>query len=127
MTLENLALRRPALQSSTSEWSSDPSPAVDATIATSGDLESSRYFHTGEELFPWWQVDLGRDCVIRRVEILKREDAPHRLRRFTLLGSLDGETWLPLQVVRIKTSRSIVSSSASTRWDRWGGITRTFA
>ncbi len=100
MIPENLALRRPALQSSTSEWSSDPSPAVDAAIATSGDVESSRYFHTGEDLFPWWQVDLGRDCVIHRVEILNRGDAPNRLNRFTLLGSLDGETWLSLQVVR---------------------------
>jgi len=108
MTPENLALRRPALQSSTSEWSADPSPAVDASIATSGDLDSSRYFHTGEELFPWWQVDLGRDCVIRRVDILNREDAPRRLTRFTLLGSLDGEIWLPLQVVRTSAAQRYV-------------------
>jgi FkbM family methyltransferase len=108
MELVNLALRRPALQSSTSQRSTDPRPAVEAAIATSGDLESSRFLQTGNDLFPWWQVDLGAERLIRRVEILNRHGMQERLTRFTLLGSLDGSTWRTLQRVRTSAARRYV-------------------
>src|SRR5947209_12423006 len=98
----NLALRRPATQSSTSRWSTDPSPAVDAAVAVSGDKASPRFFHTAHEFFPWWQVDLGRAYLVDRVEIDNRPDMPERLSAFTLLGSLDGEAWKPLQSFRVE-------------------------
>ena len=97
----NLALRRPALQSSTSYLSTDRTPAIDASVATSGDLESTKYIHTGEDLFPWWQVDLGEAMRIHRVEIANRVDQPERLTCFTLLGSLDAQTWAPLHRARV--------------------------
>src|SRR5579863_6752591 len=97
--MENLALRRPARQSSVSQWSTDRSPAVDAAVAVSGDLGSARCFHTADEFFPWWQVDLGRPSRLWRVEIENRPDKPERFCGFTLLGSLDGRVWIPLRRV----------------------------
>ncbi len=99
MAPRNLALRRPALQSSISRWSTDPSPAVDAAVAVSGVPGSALCCHTAEEFFPWWQVDLGASALLRRIEIENRRDEPRRLRRFTLLGSLDGRAWRPLRRV----------------------------
>ncbi|MDE3175330.1 MAG: FkbM family methyltransferase [Pseudomonadota bacterium] len=98
----NLALRRPALQSTISHWSTDPSRVVDAAVAVSGDAASPRFFHTAHEYFPWWQVDLGRPCLVDRVEIDNRPDMAERLGAFTLLGSLDGAAWRPLQSVRVE-------------------------
>jgi hypothetical protein len=56
--MENLALNRPALQSSTSAWSVSARAEIDASVANNGDTLSNRYFHTGREHGPWWQVDL---------------------------------------------------------------------
>ncbi len=100
----NLALRRPALQSSTSPWSTDRSRAVDAAVAVSGDAASARFLHTAREFFPWWQVDLGRAYLVNRVEIDNRPDMAQRLCAFSLLGSLDGQAWRPLQRFRIEPS-----------------------
>jgi FkbM family methyltransferase len=119
MALENLALRRPALQSSTSQRSADPHPAVDATIATSGDLQSPRFFQTGLDPFPWWQVDLGGERLIHRVEILNRHSMQDRLTRFTLLGSLDGSTWRTLQRVRTTAARRYVFAFDPPRLARY--------
>ena len=91
--MQNLALLRPATQSSTCNWSTDPDPAVDAAVAVSGDLHSPAFFHTGQDLYPWWQVDLGEPTLIRRVEIDNRPDMAGRLRNFSLLRSLDGKSW----------------------------------
>ncbi len=91
--MENLALHRPATQSSTCGWSSDPDPAVDAAIAVSGDAESPAFFHTGYSAYPWWQVDLGEPVLVRQVEIVNRSDLSGRLRNFSLLRSLDGNNW----------------------------------
>jgi FkbM family methyltransferase len=91
----NIALNRPATQSSTCSWSTDPNADVDARIANDGDLNSGRYFHTNQELDPWWQVDFGDAFLIERVIIHNRTDMPERLRRFTLLRSLDGANWQP--------------------------------
>jgi FkbM family methyltransferase len=100
MSLENLALRRPALQSSVSRWSTDQSVAVDAAVAVSGDPASARLLHTAHEFFPWWQVDLGAPSRIARVEIENRPDFEGRPDRLTLLGSLDGRSWRGLGRVR---------------------------
>lgn len=104
METANLATRRPALQSSTSQWSTDRSPTVDAAVAVSGDPASPRFLHTAHEYFPWWQVDLGRAHLVNRVEIDNRPDMPERLCAFTLLGSLDGRAWRPLQRFRVEPS-----------------------
>ena len=96
-TIFNLALGKPATQSSVSQWSSAQTPEADASVATNGDTSSPQYFHTGEEMAPWWQVDLGEDFVIEQLRIFNRQDAADRLRRFTILVSRTGAAdWLPI-------------------------------
>ena len=73
--MRNLALRRPALQSSTSRLVLRSESNVDAAVAVSGDRGSERFFHTGDEFFPWWQVDLGGEFLVERVEIDNRRDS----------------------------------------------------
>ncbi|MGZ5436924.1 MAG: hypothetical protein ACXW3F_12775, partial [Pyrinomonadaceae bacterium] len=51
----NLALTRPARQSSTSQWS-QPN---DAKGAVDGNVSGGFGFHTESQQNPWWQVDLG--------------------------------------------------------------------
>lgn len=92
----NVALDRPATQSSTSAWSTDPDPQVDARVANNGDAVSQKYFHTALEVGPWWQVDLGELHFVDKIVIYNRSDARERLTRFTVFGSDDGGKWLPL-------------------------------
>lgn len=94
--LENLALNRPARQSSVSPWSTDQDPEIDARIANNGDISAERYFHTAAEPNPWWQVDLEAPAVIRSVRLHNRRQMAGRLRHFTLLGSIDGMYWRPI-------------------------------
>jgi hypothetical protein len=90
----NIALNRPATQSSTSPWSTDPNVEIDARVANNGDLSSPRWFHTSHEVRPWWQVDLERSFVVKRVVIHNRPGYEGRLNNFTLLRSHDGQEWI---------------------------------
>jgi FkbM family methyltransferase len=90
----NIALHRPATQSSTSPWSTDQNVETDARVANNGDLLSSRWFHTAHEVRPWWQVDLGSLFLVKRVVIHNRPDFRERLSDFTLLRSHDGKDWI---------------------------------
>lgn len=90
----NLALNRPATQSSTCRWSTDQSAEIDARVANNGDILSPRCFHTALEHNPWWQVDLGDSFLIDRVDVYNRPDKKDPLKRFTLLRSHDGENWI---------------------------------
>jgi FkbM family methyltransferase len=67
---ENIALGKPSTQSSLSVWSK---PA-DAQGGNNGLLTGGFGFHTGMELNPWWQVDLGREQPIREIRIFNRLD-----------------------------------------------------
>jgi FkbM family methyltransferase len=91
----NLALNRPATQSSLSPWSAG-SPEEDARIANNGDILSARYFHTGREENPWWQVDLEGAFLIKRIMIHNRLDQQDRLKNFTVFRSLNGRDWFKL-------------------------------
>ena len=89
----NIALNRPATQSSTSSWSTSSTREVDARVANNGDTHSARWFHTSREFRPWWQVDLEDFFLVRRVVIHNRLDARERLKRFSILRSTDGRNW----------------------------------
>ena len=91
--MRNIALNRPATQSSTSKWSTSQDRQVDASVANNGDLISQRWFHTEEELNPWWQVDLETPSLIQEVVIHNRADQAPRLARFKLLRSNDGSEY----------------------------------
>ncbi len=94
--MDNLALNRPATQSSTSRWSTNNKAEIDARVANNGDLLSPLWCHTGHEAYPWWQVDLGGLYLIERVDIHNRLDMKDRLRHFTLLRSHDGQDWIEI-------------------------------
>ena len=92
----NLALGRPATQSSVSSWSNFPTPEADAGGANNGRVDGRAGFHTNIEPFPWWQVDLQSTCLLRSVRVFNRQHCAARLRHFSILSSLDGVDWLPL-------------------------------
>ena len=92
----NLALRKPAQQSSVSEWSAGADIESDAAFANDGILDRpDREYgnHTAKQRNPWWQVDLGTAFVLNAVRIYNRRTHAERLRRFSILTSLDGEHW----------------------------------
>ncbi|MEO8104037.1 MAG: FkbM family methyltransferase [Betaproteobacteria bacterium] len=91
--MKNLAINKPATQSSTSEWSFSRLPEEDAKGGNNGKISSEMGFHTGREQDPWWQVDLEGEFLIRRVVVHNRQQQAYRLRHFSLLGSLDGQHW----------------------------------
>jgi FkbM family methyltransferase len=92
----NLALGRPALQSSVSRWSKGGDPVIDAAGANNGVRDGKMGFHTGYEDRPWWQVDLGQPHLLREVRIYNRASNYDRLNNFTILGSFDGLDWFEL-------------------------------
>lgn len=89
----NLALNKPAVLSSTCKWSRFDDKVQEAAIGNDGSKASDTYFHTGWELFPWWQVDLGETCRIDRIAIFNRVGLTERLKSFRVMVSLDGRTW----------------------------------
>ena len=66
---DNLALNKPATQSSTG-WGGEASRAVDGN--TDGVWDNGSLSHTGKEDNPWWQVDLGSAQPIGQVKVWNR-------------------------------------------------------
>ena len=91
--MDNLALHKPALQSSVSAWSSSRDPAEAARGGNDGDLSGDLGIHTDAGRDPWWQVDLEGIYAVERVRLFNRDAFAERLLRFSVLGSLDGVTW----------------------------------
>lgn len=92
----NLALNRPATQSSTSSWSRFAEPERDAAGANDGTITGRGGFHTEREFQPWWSVDLGAPFRIESIRIHNRRDCAERLKHFRILRSLDGEQWITM-------------------------------
>jgi F5/8 type C domain/Methyltransferase domain len=91
----NLALRRPATQSSVSlRWSRFQDPEQEARGANNGVVDGTQGFTTDEEHLPWWQVDLGSGCYLHEIRIFNRRDWAERLNHFMVLSSLDGKSWI---------------------------------
>lgn len=83
----NLALNRPAKQSSTSQWSHPD----DAQGAVDGNVSGGYGFHTASEPTPWWQVDLGAVRALTEIRIFNRRDCcSERARTLQVLLSNDG-------------------------------------
>lgn len=92
----NLALNKPALQSSTSPWSWHDDPAEDAGGANNGIVTGYYSCHTDMELMPWWRVDLEHEQVISEVVVYNRLDNPAmaaRAAHLTIAISHDGVKW----------------------------------
>jgi hypothetical protein len=73
-----------------------PTPQGDARGAVDGVRDGKYAFHTGAELSPWWQVDLGQEHRIARVVVYNRLDyAPglHNADNLDILTSDNGIDW----------------------------------
>ncbi|XP_019622324.1 PREDICTED: LOW QUALITY PROTEIN: uncharacterized protein LOC109468522 [Branchiostoma belcheri] len=78
----NIALNRPATQSSTA-YEGAPGRAVDGN--DSPVYSSNSCTHTAREANPWWRVDLGSSLCVDRVVVTNRKDCcSNRLNRFTV-------------------------------------------
>lgn len=86
----NVALGRPARQSSRSRWSRDDDPQG----AVDGEITGSYGFHTADEPNPWWMVDLGRNYPLRQIRVFNRIDCcAERARTLGIYVSSDGRNW----------------------------------
>jgi F5/8 type C domain len=96
LTLPNLALNKPATQSSLSQWSKGTTVEEDAGYAVSGD-PSRDGFHTNSDPNPWWMVDLGSTAQVHFIRIFNRERIPdwiqQRANPLVVELSDDGEKW----------------------------------
>ena len=92
-SLINVALNKPATQSSMSRWSTPD----EAAKAVNGVKSGEHSFHTDYELNPWWQVDLGEIYTVASICIYNRgrKDTPmaNRAKSIGALISCDGVTW----------------------------------
>ncbi len=89
--LVNVALGKPASQSTSSAWSTPHGAAG----AVNGLFDQAFGFCTDLELRPWWCVDLLWQYPIDRVVIHNRLDlATERARKLEVALSTDRETWI---------------------------------
>jgi hypothetical protein len=87
----NLALGKPAMQSSTCEWSLRPD---EATGAVMGPVTGGFTFHTAAEDRPWWKVDLMAPQRVGQVRVFNRVDVlAVRANGLELYVSADGRNW----------------------------------
>lgn len=92
----NLALGRPATQSSTYGGRS-ASIAVDGSTR---DLSEAHVSHTNADAQAYWQVDLGASFSLGKVNVWNRVDCcSGRLSNFDVKASLDGTNWT--SVIRV--------------------------
>lgn len=97
--LANVALGKPAVQSSVSKWSLGDSVEADAAGAVDGDNSKPYGFHTNIETNPWWMVDLGIKYRIHEIHIYNRSgDYVIRARAapLVLMCSIDAVVWVEL-------------------------------
>jgi len=87
----NLALGKPAMQSST-DFGGGAARAVDGN--TDGNFWGNSVTHTKLEAQPWWEVDLGAVVDIGKVVLHNRTDCcGDRLSNFEVLLSNDNHSW----------------------------------
>src|SRR5437588_12516780 len=88
-TATNVALNKPAQQSSLSPWSTGPN---DAQGGVDG-IKNGRWgFHTNEQANPWWQVDLQQNFSLNEIRVFNRMDGGcmERSRTIQVMLSTDG-------------------------------------
>lgn len=86
----NVAIGKPATQSSLSPWSTEN----DAAGAVTGAMPADFGFHTAEEPAPWWRVDLLESYWIDRIVLHNRRDTcQERARSMVVDVSEDGASW----------------------------------
>lgn len=89
----NLALNKPATQSSVNPWYQADTPEEDAKLGNDGQIGRTYGFHTAFETDPWWQVDLQAPHYIHEVVIYNRLDVPERCVNLSISLSSDQHDW----------------------------------
>ena len=92
-SFDNIALGRPAWQSSTSPRSRKRSLRREAEGGNDGERETRFGCLTAQQDSPWWAVDLGAEQAIRQVRLLTPALAGQRLRQFVIETSPDFLRW----------------------------------
>ena len=90
----DLASCKPALSSSTSQWSHYPDVQKDAAGAVAKHFPDEFGFHTALQVSPWWLVDLLGSYLIESISIVNRRSYPCRFRQFVVESSLDSSLWI---------------------------------
>lgn len=107
--LRNLALRKPATQSSTG-WDSPASLAVDGN--TDSDWFHGSVSHTDDNYQAWWQVDLGSVQQIDNVSVFLMTVCCSSHDNFDVKVSSDGSNWTsyyvagPVDQVNVPVNRA---------------------
>lgn len=92
--LSNLALGKPATQSSTYAGTGVDQGARHAVDGKTGGRDPHDLTMTNIENSPWWQVDLGKVADIERVRLYNRRNPDVVTNKdIELLVSLDGSSW----------------------------------
>jgi capsular polysaccharide biosynthesis protein len=97
--LPNVALGKPADQSSVSEWSRGKTTQEDAAGLVSGTITGDAQCHTALEPHPWWSVDLGTPHLIYEVRVFNRVSEPslrERLGAFRVELAGTDDVWTPI-------------------------------
>ncbi len=90
---DNIALRKPARQSSVSPWSRGGDPVQDAAGLVNGTISGGFQCHTANEERAWWELDLGAPARVHEIRVFNRCDDPslaERVRACALSASADG-------------------------------------
>ncbi|MBS0641519.1 MAG: hypothetical protein JSS43_16760 [Proteobacteria bacterium] len=86
----NIALGKPAAQSSVSEWSLRPD---ESGGPVTGPVTGCHTFHTQQEERPWWMVDLLSRQPVQTIRVFNRMDIPSRANGLEAYVSADGRQW----------------------------------
>ena len=89
----DLAFCKPAVTSSTCQWSNYPDPQRDAACANGERYFEDMAFHTAEEDGAWWMVDLLETYAVAEIDIVNRVSHADRFRQFGIESSVTGTAW----------------------------------
>ena len=93
----NIALCKPAIQSSVSVHSKHQDREADASGVVDGNPDGWLSHCTDWENNPWWRVDLGRPLRISEIRLFNRTDsAKDRLTNICITGSLGDDAWFTI-------------------------------
>jgi hypothetical protein len=92
----NIALGKPATQSSISPQSRNAGLNTDAGGAVNGMITGTFGFHTGHDDPPWWMVDLEEAYRLKEMWIFNRLDTQSTLQHVRILISGNGRDWTML-------------------------------
>jgi rhamnogalacturonyl hydrolase YesR len=110
----NMALRGTATQSSVGYGGAIAARAIDGN--TDGRFSNNSVTHTGSDKNAWWQVDLGANCIIKKIKCFNRTDADSgRAANYDVKIGTGGSTWMTvLHQTEIMGTPTVVTTGSVT-------------